>query len=257
MARFEPGAARVAAAEVSARSRRWRRPGAGAGQPAPKSSVRIVASASSRRSLYSGWARLSSESRKRVPATAPSAPASSARRDVGALGDPAGEQQRVARRAGPPGPARAAPGPGRVPRTWPPASTPWTMTASAPAAWADRASATEPHWWNQVPPVRRLGLPQKVTTTSAAAAASNQSRRAKGSSRLTAIGRSGERPGGGQLALDRGGAVDRDRPQPAGLRDRRGQLVAADPAAHPRLDHGGAETDALEDRHPTILRCGS
>jgi hypothetical protein len=41
-----------------------------------------------------------------------------------------------------------------------------------------------------VPDVRRFGVPQKVTTTSAPAAASNQLRRAKGSSRLTAIGRS-------------------------------------------------------------------
>jgi hypothetical protein len=37
--------------------------------------------------------------------------------------------------------------------------------------------------------VRRRGLPQKVTTTSAAEAAANQSRRAKGSRTLTAIGR--------------------------------------------------------------------
>ena len=53
-----------------------------------------------------------------------------------------------------------------------------------------RASATEPHWCSQTPGVRRFGAPQKVTTTSAPAAASNQSRRANGSSRLTAIGRS-------------------------------------------------------------------
>ena len=142
-----------------------------------------------------------------------------------------------------------------VPRTWPPASTPWTITASAPAAWAARASATEPHWWIQVPPVRRFGVPQKVTTTSAAAAASNQSRRAKGSSRLTAIGRPVSSRAARQLALDRVGAVDRDRPQPAGLGDRRGELVAAQPAAHPGLDDRGLDAEALEDRHPAILRC--
>ena len=124
-----------------------------------------------------------------MPATAPSAPASRARRDVGPLGDPAGEQQRVSGRQRGAHPLEQLEGRRVVPRTCPPASTPWTITASAPAAWAARASATEPHWWSQVPPVRRFGLPQKVTTTSAAAAASNQSRRAKGSSRLTASGR--------------------------------------------------------------------
>ena len=141
-----------------------------------------------------------------------------------------------------------------MPRTWPPASTPWTIAASAPAAWAARASATEPHWWIQVPPVRRLGVPQKVTTTSAAEAASNQSRRAKGSSRLTASGR----PVSFLAALSSrsiaAGAVDRDRPQPAGLGDRGGELVAAQPAAHAGLDDRGLDADALEERHPRDLK---
>ena len=86
--------------------------------------------------------------------------------------------------------------------------------------------------------MRRFGVPQKVTTTSAAEAAANQSRRAKGSSRLTAIGRLGQPPGGRQLTLDRPGAVDRDRPQPAGLRDRRRQLVRLSPPPIPAWTTG-------------------
>ena len=84
--------------------------------------------------------------------------------------------------------------------------------------------------------MRRLGVPQKVTTTSAAAAASNQSRRAKGSSRLTASGRPVSARAAASSRSIAAGAVDRDRPQPAGLGDRRRQLVAAQPAAHPGLD---------------------
>ena len=123
-----------------------------------------------------------------MPATAATAPASSARRTssrsaippASSSGKPGGSALRARARSS---------SAGTLPRTWPPASTPWTIAASAPAPWAARASATEPHWCIQRPPVRRRGRPQKVTTTSASAAASNQSRRAKGSSTLTAIGR--------------------------------------------------------------------
>ena len=127
------------------------------------------------------------------------------------------------------------------------------MTPSAPAASAARASSTEPHWWIQTPGVRRRGRPQKVTTASAPAAASNQSRRAKGSSTLTATGRAVSVAGRLQLATDRGGAVDRDRPQSARLRDRSRQLVAADPASHPGLDDGDFDAEALEQRHARSL----
>ena len=48
----------------------------------------------------------------------------------------------------------------------------------------------------------------------------------------------GQCPRRRQLAPDRSGAADRDRPQASGLGDRRRQLVPADPAAHPGLDDG-------------------
>ena len=58
-----------------------------------------------------------------------------------------------------------------------------------------------------------------------------------------------QRPRSRQLALDRGGAVDRDRPQPAGLRDRRRKLVAAESPAHPGLYNGCDHAKPLKERH--------
>ena len=145
---------------------------------------------------------------------------------VAPLGDPAGEQQRVVRRAAPPGRARAAPG-RLVPRTCPPASTPWTITASAPAAWAARASATEPHWWIQVPAVRRFGAAPEGDDDVGARGGLEPVAAGEGQQQVDGERAVGQRPRRGQLALDRRRAVDRDRPQPAGLRDRRGELVAA------------------------------
>ncbi len=57
-----------------------------------------------------------------------------------------------------------------------------------------------------------------------------------------------------ELTCDRGGAVDRDRPQPTGLRDRRGELMSAQTAAHPGLDDGELDPKALEKRHAARLR---
>src|SRR5512146_732059 len=119
------------------------------------------------------------------------------------------------------------------------------MTASAPAAWAERASATEPHWCIQTPGVRRRGLPQKVTTTSAPATAANQSRRANGSSRLTATGR--------PVSATRRGAIDGARPQPPSLRHSRRQLMAAQPTTHPSLDDRHFDSKALEQGHECSL----
>ena len=68
----------------------------------------------------------------------------------------------------------------------------------------------------------------------------------------------GERPPGqpprrGELPLDCASAVDGDRPQAARLGHRGGQLVAAQPTAHPGLQDGHFDTEAFEQRHFTIL----
>ena len=136
----------------------------GAGQPAPKSSVRIVSLAASRRCavLGVGAALLGEQeagagdggARARVERSL----------DVGALGDAAGERAAGSRRAARLAPARAAPAPascrarGRPPRR--PGRSPRRRPRRGPRA----PPATEPHWWIQTPGVRRLGLPQKVTT---------------------------------------------------------------------------------------------
>ena len=77
--------------------------------------------------------------------------------DVGALGDPAGEQQGIARRQ------RRAHPLEQLERRVGPAHVPARLDAlddhrvGAGGRVAARASATEPHWWSQVPPVRRFG----------------------------------------------------------------------------------------------------
>ena len=175
--------------------------------------------------------------------------------DVGALGDPAGEQQRVAvgeRGADALEQLDAAGRAAHVAAGLHPLDDDRVGAGGVGGAGlADRAALVQPERRR----VRRFGRPQKVTTTSAAEAASNQSRRAKGSSRLTASGRSVSRRAAASSRGDRPRAVDRDRPQAAGLGDRGRELVAAQSAAHPGLDHGGLHADALEDRHPSILRC--
>ena len=76
-----------------------------------------------------------------------------------------------------------------VPRVCPPASTPWAMTASAPAATAATASSALPTVWIHVFGVRRFGdASQCVTTTSASLATSQCARRASGTIRFTASG---------------------------------------------------------------------
>ena len=66
----------------------------------------------------------------------------------------------------------------------------------------------------------------------------------------------GQRPRRAQLAADRGGAVDRDRPQPARLGDRRGELVAAEAAAHSGLDDGRFDAESGERGHRSSLCLG-
>ena len=196
-----PGAGEAVEGPVQARAARivaepaarWPRCGStrcGPASRAPKSSVRIVSSASSRRCLYSGWARLSSESRKRVPATA----ALGAGLERPARRRRARRSRRRAaagsRRAAPRGRARAAPAPAVRPAHVAAGLDPLDDHRVG-AGRVRRRAPPRPSRTGEArcPAVRRFGAPQKVTTTSAAAAASNQPRRAKGSRRLTASGR--------------------------------------------------------------------
>ena len=84
------------------------------------------------------------QSRKRVPTTTASAPAASAAStSARSATPPASQIGKLGARA-----ARARSSnssAGVVPRTWPPASTPCTITPSAPASVAAFVSSTDPH----------------------------------------------------------------------------------------------------------------
>jgi hypothetical protein len=62
---------------------------------------------------------------------------------------------------------------------------------------------------------------------------------------------------GVQLALQHGRRVGADRPQAAGLRDGRGQLVARDAAAHPGLYDRQLDAEALEESAQTGVAASS
>jgi phosphoribosylglycinamide formyltransferase 1 len=61
------------------------------------------------------------------------------------------------------------------------------------------------------------------------------------------------RPGGDQLLLDCLGTENRNRAEAACLGDRHGQLVTADPTAHPGLDDRDREAKAIKKRHLAIM----
>ena len=174
--RAQPARAARVAAAASAPSPGSRTTRCGAGQPAPKSSVRSVSRPSIEARLVGGVsAALLAEQEAgaaddRLGARVEVGP------DVGGGGDrrrPRGPDSRRERR---PGPARAAPGPescrgrGRPPRR--PARSPRRRRPPRAAT----ASSTDPPWWIQGFAVRRRGVPQKVTTTSASEAASKWAR---------------------------------------------------------------------------------
>ena len=134
-----------------------------------------------------------------------------------------------------------------MPRTWPPDSTPWAITASAPASTAARASLTEPTVWIHGFAVRRRGrAAQWVTTTSASAAASQCPRRASGTIRFTASGLPVSLRAAAISPRSVSRVEDPDRAERSGVGDRRGELVRREAAAHPGLDDGDVDAEGLE-----------
>ncbi len=115
----------------------------GAGHPRPNSIVRIVLSAARIRRRYSGCARDSWVSRKRVPAMTPLAPAASAALVSDPVAIPPASNTGL--------PSAMASARGRnssasvVPQRWPPASPPWAMSPSAPHVTARRAWSVGAH----------------------------------------------------------------------------------------------------------------
>jgi hypothetical protein len=139
---------------------------------------------------------------------------------------------------------------GRCARTWPPASTPWTMSASAPACAAALASSTLPPL---VDPGRRREPPRQapegdddVRLRGGAGIAGTDERQQQVDRDRT----SGQPARRGDLVRGRS-AHAADRPQPAGLRHRRGQLVPRH-AAHAGLDDG--DRDCADPRPPSRRR---
>ena len=163
-----------------------------------------------------------------MPATAALAPASSAAATSARSAIPPASSSGVAGAAAPRARARAARAPaasrarGRPPR--PPAGS----GRRRPRPRAARASSTEPHWCSHTPGARRRGRPQNVTTTSACGRRLEPVPPRERQQQVHGERLAGQRPRRAQLARDRLRAGHGDRPEPARLRDGRGQLVAAD-----------------------------
>jgi hypothetical protein len=150
-------------------------------------------------------------------------------------------------------PAAAARARGWSPRTWLPASTPWTITPSAPAARAACASSTDPHWCSHGFSARLRGLPQKVTITSACPAASQWLARAKLSRRFTAIGFAVARFAFASSLASAGAGMMPIVPRPPASDTAAASSLPATPPPSPACTMGSSTPRPLEQRgrHPT------
>lgn len=129
---------------------RFTSPRAGRPENARVSSVRTN-SGSVSAFLCTGSAPDSGQARKAVPSCAASAPAASSaaiceprmRPPAAMIGRATASRTWATSASSPTAAVPSAWGSSRWVPWWPPASTPWTHTASAPACWAVRASSTE------------------------------------------------------------------------------------------------------------------